>query len=89
MRTKLEVQNEIRKLRIIINSKNYGDTPKDAAWAMLLALQWSLTSKKTLTLSPMELSGLTMEQCNAVKKLAKRKDKLTPFNIRDAVGPRP
>lgn len=75
MRTENQIKNEIKKLRLVLNNKNFNQHSKNNAWAMMLALQWILMrdlDSDTRCLTPMELSGITIDQSNMIKKMAKR-----------------
>jgi hypothetical protein len=72
MRNLASLDTEIRKLRIIVNDKNFEEKVRDNAWAMMLTLQWVKTKPKDCTLGPTELTGISMDIANAIKKREKR-----------------
>lgn len=71
MRNAKQIDAEINKLRILIKL-DVSEEVKGKAWASMLALQWAKTTPKDCSLSPMELTGITMVQAQGVSKMAKR-----------------
>lgn len=73
MRTQRMLGNEIKKLRIITNSKRFSHEARDGAWNMMLALQWAVTSPDEMKLTPMDLCGISVDDAYAVRTVARRK----------------
>lgn len=72
MKSIKEVEKEIKKLRMVFHSKTFSEKARDSAWAMMLALQWASLENDVKSLSPMELSGITMQDSIALNKKCKR-----------------
>lgn len=75
MRKLKEIQNEIIKMRKLVKL-DISEKVSQSAWDMLLALEWVTTTHKKMPLSPMDLTGITMDQARAYKKKFKREQRV-------------
>lgn len=55
MKNKIYIDNEIKKLRKIVNSNSFTETQRHSAWCVMLSLQWVCTDKKYPGISPLSL----------------------------------
>lgn len=72
MRNEKQIQTEIKRLRYAFKSGKFNEEVQHKVWGTMIALQWALTDKETMSLSALDLCGIPDDESTAIKKLAKR-----------------
>jgi hypothetical protein len=70
MRSTKEIDNEIKKCRLVFKNIDFPQIVRDSAWSMMLTLQWVKTTHKTNG-AVWDYYGIRLMQ---IHKLAKRRE---------------